>query len=94
MLQVHIETWLCTLHSAFIPHEPGHGSIHFSLIQALSLEQSEFIVHSGRQFGGVPMYFCKQEQDGRPLNSTHNENGPQGDGRHGFLETGSISGSI
>lgn len=48
--------WFCTRHSAFIPHDPGQGLMHLSLIQALSLEQSELIVHSGRQFGGLPVY--------------------------------------
>lgn len=43
-----------TLHLAEKPHEPGQGSRHFSLIHALLLGQSEFIVHSGLQFGGDP----------------------------------------
>lgn len=46
--------WFSTLQSAFKPHEPGQGSIHLLLTQALLLGQSELIVHSGRQFGAEP----------------------------------------
>lgn len=46
--------WLMTLHIAPTPQDPGHGSIHFSLIQALLLGQSALMAHSGRQFGGEP----------------------------------------
>lgn len=49
-----------------IPHDPGQGSLHFCCIQALFEEQSELTVHSGRQFGGLPMYVDKQAQDGNP----------------------------
>lgn len=66
-----------------MPHDPRHGSMHFSLTQALSLEQSVFIEHSGRQFGGLPKYCGKQEQDGEFPILRHCENGPQGDGRQG-----------
>ena len=43
-----------TRHSALLPHDPGQGSTHLRLTQALSNEHSEFVVHSGRQVGGVP----------------------------------------
>lgn len=43
-----------TIHFAFIPHDPGHGSTHLDRMHAWLVEQSEFIVHSGRQFGGAP----------------------------------------
>lgn len=68
---VQIDTWLCTLHSAFTPHVPGQGSVHFSLIHALSLGQSEFMVHSGLQFGGLPIYVSIHEQEGDPPISRH-----------------------
>lgn len=68
---MHIETWLCTRQFAFTPHEPGQGSTHFSLMHANSLEQSVLIVHSGRQFGGLPVYCNKHEQDGDPPTSRH-----------------------
>lgn len=64
-----------------MPQDPGHGSIHLSLTQALSLEQSVFIEHSGRQFGGLPIYWGKHEHDGEFPMLRHCENGPQGDGR-------------
>ena len=51
----HMGWWFCTTHSAFGPHEPGHGSIHFSLRQALLLGHSALMEHSGLQLGGTPM---------------------------------------
>lgn len=53
--QVQIGLWFTTEHSAFNPHEPGHGSSHFWLIQALVWSQSELRVHSGRHVGGFPI---------------------------------------
>ena len=47
--QLHIGTWLMTSQMAFRAHVPGHGSTHLLLRQALSLGQSEFRTHSGRQ---------------------------------------------
>lgn len=44
-----------TLQLASIPHDPGQGSLHFSRIQAKLLGHSEFIEHSGRQLGGLPI---------------------------------------
>lgn len=44
-----------TLQTAPEPQEPGHGSLHFSLMHALLLEHSELIEHSGRQLGGEPI---------------------------------------
>lgn len=38
-----------TLHSAFCPHVPGHGSTHLLLTHVLSEAQSVFITHSGLQ---------------------------------------------
>lgn len=61
------------LQSAPIPHDPGHGSEHFSEIQAKLLGHSECIVHSGLQFGGVPMYRAVQEHEGIPPESRHSE---------------------
>lgn len=72
---------------AWIPQEPGQGSLHFSLIQAKLLEHSELTTHSGRQLGGAPMYWRKQEHEGLPPMSRHSLLGPQGDGMHGFLIT-------
>lgn len=52
---VQIGVWLITIHDALIPQDPGQGSMHFSRIQALLLIHSEFILHSGLQFGGLPI---------------------------------------
>lgn len=65
--------WLITLHCAPTPHEPGQGSLHFSLMQARLLGHSELITHSGRHCGGVPVYSGKHEQDGEPPISLHCE---------------------
>lgn len=43
--------------------------MHLLLIQAKLLEHSELIVHSGRQFGGLPKKLERQEQDGVPPTS-------------------------
>lgn len=73
-----------TLHCAPVPQEPGQGSLHFCLIQALLLEHSGLIEHSGLQFGGLPINVGKQEQEGDPPISLHSEFGPHGDGTQGF----------
>lgn len=54
-------------------------------MQARLLAHSEFETHSGRQFGGVPIYSRRHEQDGDSPIARHSEFGPQGDGRHGSI---------
>lgn len=54
-IQVQMGVWFITLHCAPLPQEPGHGSLHFSLIHAKLLVHSELIIHSGLQFGGFPI---------------------------------------
>ena len=53
--QEHAGVWWIILQIAPNPQEPGHGSLHFSFMHALLLGQSGFMVHSGLQFGGLPM---------------------------------------
>lgn len=53
--QIQIGMWFITEQRAKAPQEPGQGSLHFSVIHAILLGQSEFIEHSGLQFGGFPM---------------------------------------
>ena len=53
--QVHTGMWFITSQRAFKPQEPGQGSTHFCLMQAKFAMHSEYTVHSGRQFGGLPM---------------------------------------
>lgn len=72
--------WLSTEHTAKLPQDPGQGSTHFSRIQALSLAHSEFIVHSGRQLGGRPIYVFRHEHDGTPFIFRHSAFNPHGDG--------------
>lgn len=69
--QTHDGVWFNTIQLAPDPHDPGQGSLHFSLIQAKLLKQSEFIIHSGRQFGGDPVYSGKQLQEAEPCASLH-----------------------
>lgn len=52
--QVHKALWFTTLHTALEPQLPGQGSLHFWLMQARVFGHSGFIVHSGRQLGGIP----------------------------------------
>lgn len=75
--------WLITEHWALRPQEPGHGSMQRLLTQARLLAHSEFVVHSGRQLGGAPKKFGRQEHDAWPLVLRHWALGPQGEGRQG-----------
>lgn len=59
--QVQMGLWLTTWHLAPIPQVPGHGSIHFWFEHAWLKIQSELVVHSGLQVGGLPMYPGTQE---------------------------------
>lgn len=62
-------------------------------MQAKLLAHSELLMHSGRQFGGVPLYSGKHEQEGASLTTLHCAFGPQGEGLHGFkgIDGGSSS---
>lgn len=91
MLHTQFGVWLTTRHSAFDPHEPGQGSLHFWLMQAKLLEHSLLLIHSGLQFGGAPINSGKQEQDGESPETLHCELGPQGDGWQGLTGTTTIS---
>lgn len=89
--QTHIAIWLRTRHSAFGPHSPGHGSLHFWLIHAKWLRHSAFETHSGLQLGGAPINSLKQEQDGEAPLGRHSAFGPQGDGWHGLTGSAGFS---
>jgi hypothetical protein len=54
--QVHETVFAITLHSAFDPQTLGQGFEHLLLMQDLSLGQSAFTTHSGRQLGAFPKY--------------------------------------
>lgn len=86
--QVHMGLCLITSHLASTPHDPAHGLIHFWLLQALFGGQSELTTHSGRHVGGLPMYPGTQVHTACPLTSLHWLFGPQGEGWHGFVTTG------
>lgn len=83
-LHLHDGVWFITEHCVLKPHDPSHGSTHFWLMQARLAGHSGLIVHSGRQFGGVPKYDGKHEHAGLSLMILHSELGPQGVGMHGF----------
>ncbi len=71
-----------------MPHRPGQGSWHFWLVQALSGAQSEFMTHSGRQLGGLPIIPGRQEQSQRsPTTRGGLLLGPQGSGLQGSSAT-------
>lgn len=57
-------------------------------MQAWLLGHSEFLIHSGLQLGGVPIYSDKQAQEAWPFILRHSEYGPQGDGTQGFSYIG------
>lgn len=63
-------------------------------MHALSLGQSVFIVHSGRQLGGLPLYCGKHVHEGDPPMSRHCENGPQGEGKHGSVGAAAIGATV
>lgn len=77
------------MQTAFVPHTPGQGSIHFLFMQALFTGHSELTTHSGLHPGGVPMNSGKQEQIATPSLSLHTLSGPQGDGLQGFATSSS-----
>lgn len=72
-----------TLQLALLAHCPTHGFTHRLLMQALSIAHSLFIVHSGRQLGGVPTNSDWQLHTAWELTSRHWLFGPQGDGVQG-----------
>lgn len=78
------------MHSALAPHDPGQGSLHFLLTHAISVGHSEFDIHSGWQFGGLPKYSSRQAHDDVLPTSLQIELGPQGDGIHGFMVAGGV----
>lgn len=53
--QKHIGVWLIVRHSALIPHESVHGSLHFLFIHAWWLRHSLLLIHSGLHCGGEPI---------------------------------------
>ena len=85
----HTGTWFKVEQIAFWPQVPGQGSTHLFLTQALSLGQSWFSTHSGRQpIYGSPWYSGIQVQI--PL--LHCAFGPHGDGLQGSWGIGSAGG--
>lgn len=48
-------------------------------------------MHSGRQFGGAPLYSGKQAHKGLSPFTLQIEFGPHGDGSHGFTGIGSAT---
>lgn len=83
--QIHMGLWFMTEHWALKPHVPGHGSLHFWLMQASFCAQSELIVHSGRHEGGLPIYPWTHLHIAMPLTSWQWLLGPHGDGEQGFV---------
>lgn len=61
-------------------------------MQAFVGSHSVLTMHSGRQFGGDPMKFCKHVQAGRSPTGRQSELGPQGEGTHGSAGLGAGGG--
>lgn len=86
--QLHIGLWLTTWQMAPMPHVPGQGSTHFWLMQAWFRGHSELTTHSGLHVGGLPINPGTHEHTACPFISRHWLLGPQGDGLHGWISTG------
>lgn len=64
--------WFRTRHTAFLPQVFSvQGSTHFWFTQALSAEHSEEMVHSGRQTGGAPTNWGRQEHTACSFETRH-----------------------
>lgn len=83
---------LITRQTALRPHTPGHGSTHFELRQTESILQSEFITHSGLQFGGEPRWLGKHLHTARSSLTLQTLFEPHGDGKHGFTGRSNLAG--
>lgn len=83
--------WLTTLHSALAAQEPSQGFLHLLFTHARCPEHSSLLLHSGLQYGDCPWKPSKHVHDGASLVSLHIEFGPHGDGKHGFVGSGSFS---
>lgn len=78
-----VARWSTTEHTAPGPQACSQGSLHRWATHARAAGHSALIVHSGRQFGGDPMYPGWQLQAGVSPVLTHIELGPQGEGWQG-----------
>lgn len=54
-MQEQTATWFTTEQTALKPHDPVQGSTQRWLIQAKDGGHSGLMVHSGLQFGGLPL---------------------------------------
>lgn len=54
-------------------------------MQAKWFAHSLLLIHSGLQFGGVPINSGKQEHEGESLMTLHSAFEPHGDGWQGFV---------
>lgn len=79
----HTGLWFIAKHNACDPHEPRQAFIHLFLIHVMSPGQSLLVAHSGRQFGGTPMYSGRHLHAGWPSKFLHSELEPHGEGLHG-----------
>lgn len=92
--QVHMGVWDTMLQTAFMPQDPGQGSLHLWLMHAKLLGHSLLLIHSGLQLGGEPVNSGRQEHDGESLITWHWAFGPHGDGSHGFCCGGTSNAKI
>lgn len=86
----HETVWLMTWHSAPAPHDPSHGFWHLLFMHANWAGQSALITHSGRQFGGDPIYPMLHWHEAVSPTARHSLFAPHGlqDSWHGFSKHG------
>ena len=83
---VHVGIWFKTRHSAFTPHNPGHGFTHLKFWHALVVGHSAFVEHSGlHAIYGSPKYPWMHVQAAAPFRFLQLAFDPHGDGRHGSI---------
>lgn len=88
--QVQIGECIVVRQTACAPHEPGHGSRHFSLRHASVGGQSAELRHSGRQLGGSAIIGGRHEQCATVPCARHTLFGPHGFGEQGSVSTGAV----
>lgn len=83
-IQLQMALWLTVRHIACRPQTPGHGSTQRWLMHVRSKLHSALIVHSARQFGGMPKKPGMHEHTGWSSISWQSLFKPHGDGKHGW----------
>ena len=86
--QLQSGVWFTTRQTALVPQDPGQGSTHFLLTHVWADGQSELTMHSGRQFGAVPIILGIHWHFAAPDTTWQIAFAPHGGGLHGFEGNG------